>query len=112
MSDLIERDALIEKLESDREYFERMKDTVFAIATIGVINDIKKAPTIEVPKWIPCSERMPNIEDNPILVSSKGFVNIAWYNGKVFECGTRLPFPANVDAWMPLPKPYKETDHE
>ena len=47
MSRLIDADALIEKLESDREYFERMKDTVFAIATIGMINDIKKAPTIK-----------------------------------------------------------------
>ena len=56
MSDLIDRDALIEKLESDREHFERIKDTVFAIATIGMINDIKKAPTIDAVEVVRCKD--------------------------------------------------------
>lgn len=44
---MIDADALIEKFQSDKEYFDKVGDTTFAMATIGVINDIDKSPTIE-----------------------------------------------------------------
>lgn len=65
-------------------------------------------------KWIPCSERMPE-EDGTYLVSG------IWENGDV-EVG-QLQYIAdehrfsnviyfNVDAWMPLPKPYRNVDYQ
>lgn len=58
-------------------------------------------------QWIPCSERLPLIEENPVLVSWMGLVNIGWYNSiDGWTTGTR--FNADeVDAWMKLPEPYK-----
>lgn len=61
-------------------------------------------------QWIPCSERLPE-EDGTYFVSG------VWENGDV-EVG-QLEYIAdehrfsnviyfNVDAWMPLPEPYRE----
>ena len=68
-------------------------------------------PTIDaVSEWIPCSERLPS-EDELVLVSgkyieypcviSKGKYVHYWYSKGIVDM-----------AWMPLPKPYEETDHE
>lgn len=66
-------------------------------------------PTIEERKWIPCSERLPELKEW-VLVSSGDCVvsdclavrggNKIWY-----ECGT---IDIEHDAWQPLPSPYKE----
>ena len=58
---LIDADALIKKFQSDKEYFDKVGDTTFAMATIGVINDIDKAPTIDAVsvvhgEWIEAEE--------------------------------------------------------
>ncbi len=57
-------------------------------------------------KWIPCSERLPLPDENPVIVSWMGIVNIGWYSCGRWETGTRLPMDG-VEAWMPLPKPWK-----
>lgn len=70
---------------------------------------------LEQTQWIPCSERLPVIpKENPdfemkpldiYLVCKKGGIPFrAFWNGKQFADGwTTL----DVDAWMPLPEPYK-----
>ena len=74
---------------------------------------IDDAPTIEVPKWIPCSERLPN-EDGwylMALLTERGtlYLPAHWYRGRWLNVNE------HEDAvWMPIP-PYtgkKETDHE
>ena len=89
----------------------------------ALVNDIiKKQPTIEVkPQWIPCSERMPE-NDNEVLITVwdaeddyvevyKGFYQghewwTQWCHGcskiKDEPCGENI-----VIAWMPLPASYK-----
>ena len=64
-----------------------------------------------VTKWIPCSDRLPNTDDD-VLVSDGVDMFVAWYSwdsmveewnstDKNFEKGTPIL------AWMPLPEPYK-----
>ena len=60
------------------------------------------------PKWIPCSERLPEIDKRVIVTGTMwGMweVDIDRWNGErwVKYCGY-------VSAWMPLPEPYKESD--
>lgn len=69
--------------------------------------------------WIPCSERMPE-DESYILVSFENATmpDIARYEEND-EGGTFYPgddeksyssYGFFVNAWMPLPKPYKEND--
>ena len=67
-------------------------------------------------EWIPCIERMPEKRDGKYLVSVDGKVYYSndaptvfggtWYIVDL-ECYTVEYFTENVDAWMPLPKPFK-----
>jgi hypothetical protein len=60
---------------------------------------------LEQTQWIPCSERLPKIEENPVLVTSMGLVGMGWYRNGDWLTSTNLPF-FDVGAWLPLPKPY------
>lgn len=82
-------------------------------------------------KWIPCSERLPE-EDGLYLVTSRekataeefGFDldDVEVRKMRFNEDGWRIPkhipewingvVHTTVLAWMPLPEPYKEDDHE
>lgn len=92
---------------------------------------IDEAPTADVPQWIPCSERLPK-EDGLYLVTSRekataeefGFDldDVEVRKMRFNEDGWRIPkhipewingvVHTTVLAWMPLPEPYKEDDHE
>ena len=71
--------------------------------------------------WVPCSERLPE-DESYILVSFKNSTmpDIARYEEND-EGGTFYPgddeksyssYGFFVNAWMPLPKPYREVDDE
>ena len=62
--------------------------------------------------WIPVSERLPEDTTKPVLISGnyKGLgvyaVDIARYNGGMWQYDG-FTFPdCDITAWMPLPKPY------
>lgn len=69
-------------------------------------------------EWIPCSERLPEDTTMPVLISGRHktvgiyAVDIARYNGGMWQYDG-FTFPdCEVLAWMPLPKPYKCGDSE
>lgn len=62
------------------------------------------------PKWIPVSERLPDLWDERYLVSlAWGGVGVMEYKSTGFHnYGSFSPVPIEtVTAWMPLPEPYK-----
>ena len=79
--------------------------------TVGVsIEQINNAPTIDaVPRWIPCEERLPREKEVVLITNSKGNVRCGQFRGMSgkywFWKGNTFE---TVEAWMPLPKPYKE----
>lgn len=102
-------------------------ESIEALMAAGEIYDIEYQP------WIPCSERLPE-EDTEVLISyryKEGEGDTDHVNIDITSYGTvcfggreihtlkewRQPFDyfhANYEviAWMPLPEPYKEDDHE
>lgn len=60
------------------------------------------------PHWIPVTERLPDNSRN-VLITSKGGVSMAWYNGSYFEKGasTHHRKMKTVTAWRELPESYK-----
>ena len=61
-----------------------------------------------LPHWIPVTERLPDDSRN-VLITSRGGVSMAWYNGSYFEKGanTHHRKMQTVTAWCELPEPYK-----
>lgn len=76
--------------------------------TFDCIVDVQ--PTVEIPRWIPVEERMPDNEDKVLCCTEtkRGDRNIVigYYikESGYWACGMN----SNVIAWMPLPEPYKE----
>lgn len=71
---------------------------------------------VELPKWIPVTERLPDNIDEEVLVCNEGygkdgtgFATVAVYNGNGWlECWERKQYLACITHWMPLPEPPKE----
>ena len=112
------------------------KSSDFIDGVIYMAQRIEEAPTIDIPQWIPCSERLPEVHEEPyyadheaILHESnhvltcckygKGFVyaigsvihdevcdSYEWSG--LYDYAERVIDDMQVLAWMPLPKPYKE----
>ena len=97
MSDLISRQALC-------EYALNQKDKCVTP------NDIMRFPSAQ-PQWIPCSERLPEEEEDVLVCSEDGDIDIAcwmyeqWTDEPNIEwwCGE---YRVDAVAWMPFPKPY------
>lgn len=73
---------------------------------------------LKEPQWIPCSERLPK-HSEIVLVSFKiGMVQMCKYldDGSSYSWWSYkddcLAWNNTVDAWMPLPEPYKEEGDE
>ena len=70
--------------------------------------------------WIPCSERLPEIDGNTsdivLVCGSNGFQYMAFWcddlNWRFCECGiAKEPVLwTEIVAWQPLPEPFKEGD--
>ena len=76
---------------------------------VETINELERE--IEKYKWIPCSERLPN-EDGWYLIALAFEWGIEYEVGKWEESMWWNPNSHVNVVWMPLPKPYEETDHE
>ena len=86
------------------------------------INCVKELPSAE-PRWIPMTERKPEV-DQDVLVTTKNdgmyvvtYAFKEWTPGHCFHwkpcfMGTEYLSEEDVVAWMPLPEPYQEAEHE
>ena len=80
----------------------------------GVLKVIKSQPTVN--QWIPCSERLPEVEENTEDCDCPEF-NVTFSTGVVstlkFTSDENTWFDefgnvyTNVIAWQPLPQPYE-----
>jgi len=79
-----------------------------------------EADKADIPKWIPCSERLPSekdyIGDVVIWCTDKSIVGVGWYYESTKSWATIddtfPPILGEVIAWMPLPEPWKGADDE
>ena len=111
---LIDADALIEDVR---------KNSVSYFADDFAHKWVDEQPTIEPePQWIPCRERLPELDEDgyseKVLTSYENFIGIdiceyriidgtgKWYEGDTEESPEDIGLIVN--AWMPLPKPYRE----
>jgi len=68
------------------------------------------APTVDAgPKWIPCSERLPDDDRSKVVTLANGNVEAGYYsNGDWWCIGDSISLEnPTVIAWMPLPEPYE-----
>ena len=118
MDRLISEQAVIESIE-----FFQMNPQHFDF--VNLIDDIKDIPSAE-PRWIPVSERLPEVNQR-VLVTSYGRVCYAMMTSAdgnsghpvfrlqdslnervVCETTVHSEFTTSrIIAWMPLPEPYK-----
>ena len=91
---------LNETLEADRAYRKDMAD--------AYDRGYAKGKEDAEPHWIPVTERLPDNSRN-VLITSRGGVSMAWYNGSYFEKGanTHHRKMQTVTAWCELPEPFK-----
>nr|DAJ54134.1 MAG TPA: Protein of unknown function (DUF551) [Caudoviricetes sp.] len=59
------------------------------------------------PKWIPCSEKMPEDNTNVIVCFYSGTVTEMRYWGNGIFQGIYEHTAKTIVSWMPLPEPYK-----
>ena len=79
-----------------------------------IINALKMAKTVDVPQWIPCSERLPEKPENyPSCETRRKWYLVSLESGCVETIGYEFDRDewqitgSPVIAWMPLPEPYK-----
>ena len=92
----------------------------------GVISDVEHFPTAHMAiealekqatsEWIPCSERLPEIEKEvlvqwrPYLSSDIEMNILVLTKSGEWVCGLGR-INGRAIAWMPLPEPYKDGEH-
>ena len=74
-----------------------------------IVMDEKRFPPAQLePHWILCSEQLPETGHKYLYCTDMGTVHMGVYwSGLGFGYGFKY-----VVAWMPLPEPYREDDHE
>lgn len=114
---MIDEKKLIEELEKIFETDEENIDCTLSDFAYHVFDCIKAQPKFG--EWIPCSERLPEVEDlHEISIEDStcyliqrrcGVMDVAHYikvYGESYFEAHCIKFN-DVIAWMPLPKPYR-----
>lgn len=130
---LIDADALIEKLKQHHDFsvnawggFRGMpiQDKARCDELSNSIAEIINAPTIEAPTWIPCSERLPEERGIYLCTVEAPYRNPRemyyapqeWAdksdNATWRSTDGNYVFDWFVEAWQPLPEPWKGADDE
>ena len=106
------REEAIEVFKTEHPYNPDRKDN--DLHTLAKAFDMAisalSVPEREKGKWIPTTERLPEIEQDVLLSLRSLDVEVGFkaYTKPYFYChGADYIKPQNVLAWMPLPEPYK-----
>ena len=129
MSRPIDADALLEELWHIRWNLQMMDDTQTADKMMAGLRKaeekIEAAPTIDLMKWVPASERLPEpdnvYKDDPtyyLVQNEYGDMMVAKFIK--FPGGARVwqqihqygAIMEDIVAWMPRPKPWKGGKYE
>ena len=107
MSDLISREALLEKLKKSRMYHaETSRDMSMLVRCENIVI---AQPTVEAePQWIPCSERLPE-EGEEVLIATKTSDKIYFgmYTKRYgFSMREGFMWLNTAIAWMSLPSAF------
>lgn len=90
-----------------RELRTGEKDTVYEYYDDGIDVAISEAaifPAVDVPRWIPVTERLPE-ESGEYLVVLDSLIYFSWFYK---DDGVWSFKNADIVAWMRLPEPYKK----
>ena len=103
-------------IETLLNYCENSKDHVVTPNDFMRMNRVRNISCSEFPNnWIPCSERLPEVNDTYLVCYENASVLMDWFNGHWFFYRTNpaVEETGTVTAWMPLPDPYQEEgEHE
>jgi hypothetical protein len=113
----------------------------YGVNSVELERKIRQAPSIDIPQWIPCSERLPkdlevvnitwinhrpvtyyaDIKDKPFTATAIHYKDKWWWYSPICEdmlaeygkseCD-KMDADIEVTAWMPLPQPYGEREDE
>ena len=76
--------------------------------TLGIVIDkLRAAPAVEIPKWISVSDRLPKIGETVLVCdANEGYVNAWEYCGlDEWLHDSTLWLTEDITHWMPLPEP-------
>lgn len=103
---MIDEKKLIEDIEKE---FDGV--CVYDVSPSQAVNDfveiVDRQP--KVGEWIPCRERLPE-DFEKVLICAYGECEIAYLLGRYWLHGSNSLNRDAVDAWMPLPEPYKKSE--
>lgn len=105
---MTEREA-IERIQNDLKLHHDDLSGQYRKALRFAISALEKQ---ERDKWVPCSERKPDIDSEVFITDSFGEIGHAYY----VDLGDRVCFVTaeeyiileDVKAWKPVPEPYEE----
>ena len=114
MSDMIKReDAItaINELSKEPSFYHADND-YWICGVIEARDAVENVSSAD--RWIPCSERLPNENEWVLCSCNNGFaILILKLKGNVWHKTEFVEYLSKfVNAWMPLPKPWKGADDE
>ena len=111
MSDTVKRETVIATINTMYECCDTGDITDYRDLMLGAVETL---PSADRPTWIPCSERLPNENEWVLCSCNNGFaILILKLKGKVWHKTEYIEYlPEFVNAWMPLPEPWKGADDD
>lgn len=105
---------------ADKDRFVSMYDVKCILRQAKSLDrawDVIHLPYVEVPKWIPVSERLPETSEKVLITRRFGLyvgddydrcIDLGYYYSNLKKWDTLDLDDIEVLAWMPLPEPYRE----
>lgn len=109
---LIDADSVIKTIAGMQKAYpitdRRQRAIGIRVALFDCRNLIENQPTIS--QWIPVSERLPQASKHILFsVKGKSYASYGFYNDGIWtDINGAWYTDKEVNAWMPLPEPYKE----